>query len=145
MHVQAPIEVDNVLKHGANVIVILLDVLLCRTPFITYHFQACLLYGTLYTLFMWSYHAASLHWVYYILDWTKPEALLLYALNPLFLFASFAAWYASLPCMRLSHSFRAQLIVMLICRYGVACAREWLGSKLQAARPMTSLQWLEFQ
>ena len=49
-------------------------------------------YGTIYTLFMWFYHAFSLHWVYDVLDWSQPSALVLYLLNPLFLFASFLFW-----------------------------------------------------
>ena len=54
--------------------------------------QVVLWYGTLYTLFMWFYHAFSLHWVYDVLDWSEPSALVLYLLNPLFLFASFLLW-----------------------------------------------------
>jgi hypothetical protein len=52
-YLQAPIEIDNLLKHGVNNFVLLLEVFLCRTPFVSYHFQAILLYGTCYTVFMW--------------------------------------------------------------------------------------------
>ena len=54
--------------------------------------QIVLFYGTLYTLFMWIYHAASLHWVYQVLDWSKPLAIGLYLLNPLFLFLAYLFW-----------------------------------------------------
>ena len=37
--VQAPIEIDNLLKHGVNNVVLLLEVFLCRTPFVSYHYQ----------------------------------------------------------------------------------------------------------
>lgn len=36
---QAPLEIDNLLKHGVNNLVLLLDVFLCRTPFVSYHYQ----------------------------------------------------------------------------------------------------------
>lgn len=38
------------------------------------------------------YHAASLRWVYWVLDWSKPTAVGLYLLNPLFLCAAFLFW-----------------------------------------------------
>lgn len=37
--VQAPMEVDNILKHGVNNAVLLLDVVLSRIPFVSYHYQ----------------------------------------------------------------------------------------------------------
>ena len=38
-HAQAALEIDNILKHGVNNILILLDVALTRQPFVTYHYQ----------------------------------------------------------------------------------------------------------
>ena len=32
-------EIDNILKHGVNNAVLLLDVVLCRIPFVSYHYQ----------------------------------------------------------------------------------------------------------
>lgn len=36
---QAPIQIDNLLKHGVNNLVLLLEIFLCRTPFVSYHYQ----------------------------------------------------------------------------------------------------------
>ena len=54
--------------------------------------QVTLGYGTVYLLFMWVYHDASSHWVYDVLDWTKPWAIPLYLPLPLLLFAAFMFW-----------------------------------------------------
>jgi len=116
----APIEIDNLLKHGVNNVVLLLEVFLCRTPFISYHFQAVLLYGTVYTVFMWIYHGASSKWVYWVLDWSKPTATVLYLLNPFFLVTAFLFWYL------------------------VACLREKVGSWFQP-RQVSTLQHVDFQ
>lgn len=37
----------------------LADVLLSRMPFVSYHFQLLLLYGSLYLVFMWIYYGES--------------------------------------------------------------------------------------
>lgn len=116
---KAPLQIDNLLKHGVNNVVLLLEALLCRTPFVSYHYQAVLLYGTVYTLFMWIYHAASLHWVYWVLDWSKPTAIGLYLLNPIFLCAAFFFWYC------------------------VAWLREKLGSLVSRSSGMTALRQSE--
>lgn len=36
---QSDVAIDNVLKHGVNNFIILLDVLLSRQPFVSYHYQ----------------------------------------------------------------------------------------------------------
>ena len=58
--------------------------------------QVTLWYGSLYLVFMFIYYGASSEWVYWVLDWDRPSALVLYALLPLLLFAAFCVWCA--PC-----------------------------------------------
>ena len=38
---QYPVAIDNLLKHGINNVVILLELALCRTPLVSYHYQVC--------------------------------------------------------------------------------------------------------
>ncbi|CAK0756813.1 hypothetical protein CVIRNUC_002486 [Coccomyxa viridis] len=85
--------VDNILKHGVNNGFILLDIFFSKQPFVSYHFQVTLWYGSLYLVFMFIYYGASSEWVYWVLDWDRPSALVLYALLPLLLFAAFCVWY----------------------------------------------------
>lgn len=37
---QAPIQIDNLMKHGVNNLVFLLEIFLCRVPFVSFHYQA---------------------------------------------------------------------------------------------------------
>ncbi|KAK9863686.1 hypothetical protein WJX84_006530 [Apatococcus fuscideae] len=108
---KGPVAYDNALKHGVNNLVILGDILISRVQFISYHFQVVLWYGTVYLIFMWIYHDASSHWVYDVLDWTKPWAVPLYLPLPLLLFAAFMFWYA------------------------LVALREWLGKHAHIVRP----------
>ncbi|KAK9818034.1 hypothetical protein WJX72_006010 [[Myrmecia] bisecta] len=87
-----PVAVDNVLKHGTNNIFTLLDVCMSRLPFVSYHYQVLLWYGTLYISFMWIYFGDSERWVYDVLDWNKSSSLVLYLLLPIFIFAAFLIW-----------------------------------------------------
>ena len=50
-------------------------------------------YGSVFLVFMWVYHGLSARWVYDILNWEKPLAVVLYLFLPLFTFAGFAVWY----------------------------------------------------
>ncbi|BDA46508.1 hypothetical protein COCOBI_08-6020 [Coccomyxa sp. Obi] len=102
---QEDVAIDNLLKHGVNNFFILLDVVFSRVPFVSYHYQVILIYGTVYLVFMFIYHGASTEWVYSVLDWDKPSSLGLYVFLPLALFIAFVIWYwiallRELPCKR---------------------------------------------
>ncbi|PSC75714.1 rolling stone [Micractinium conductrix] len=79
----------NLMVHGLNLIFMLADVALSRLPFVSYHFQAVLLYGTTYQVFMWIYYGATGIWAYSTLDWAKPSSLLYYLLLPCLLALAF--------------------------------------------------------
>ncbi|EIE23835.1 hypothetical protein COCSUDRAFT_62367 [Coccomyxa subellipsoidea C-169] len=90
---KSDIAIDNLLKHGINNGFILMDVLFSRVPFVSYHYQVLLIYGTVYLVFMFIYYGASTEWVYVVLDWDKPASLGLYVFLPFALFISFVIWY----------------------------------------------------
>ncbi|KAK9843019.1 hypothetical protein WJX74_005731 [Apatococcus lobatus] len=94
LHRKGPVAYDNALKHGVNNIIVIVDTMTSRLQLVSYHFQVVLWYGTGYLLFMWIYHDASSHWVYDVLDWTKPWAIPLYLPLPLLLYAAFMFWFA---------------------------------------------------
>ena len=77
-------------------------------------------------MFMWVYHGLSARWVYGILDWDKPLAVVLYLFLPLFTFAGFAAWSAppqtSPLCYMAEESRHADWLQMS----AVTSAEHWL-------------------
>eukprot|EP00210_Caulerpa_lentillifera_P009454 g9014.t1 len=94
------VKLDDAMRHGINVLLLLIDLLMSRIPIISYHFQVSLLYGSLYVAFMWIYMAVSGHWIYSTLDWEKNTAVI---------------YYVTIPFL---------LILSLFITYGVACFRE---------------------
>ena len=73
------------------------------SPHVGWLLQWQLWYGSAFLVFMWVYHGLSARWVYGILDWEKPLAVVLYLFLPLFTFAGFAAWSGPSPTSRLRY------------------------------------------
>lgn len=57
------------MRHGINILIIGWDLLMSRTPFVTYHFHATILWTTYYAIFLWIFRGAQNQWVYKVLDW----------------------------------------------------------------------------
>lgn len=76
--------------------------------------QITIWYGSAYLVFMWVWHGASAHWVYYVLDWSTPLAVALYLALPPLLLVCATFWYARprshtpLVAGALSHSLVSQ-------------------------------------
>lgn len=68
--------------------------------------QVMLVLGSVYLVFMWTYAGLSAHWVYEVLNWNQPAAVVLYICLPVFLFFPWLFWS------------------------GVVALREYLGSRL---------------
>lgn len=87
------VSADNLLKHGVNNVMILLDVMLSRVPFLSYHFHVALIYGTVYLIFMWAvWLPVENYWVYSVFDWSRWRSLGAYAVLPVALFVSWLVW-----------------------------------------------------
>mmetsp|Transcript_3462 Transcript_3462/g.10065 ORF Transcript_3462/g.10065 Transcript_3462/m.10065 type:complete len:329 (-) Transcript_3462:574-1560(-) len=112
--------ISNLMKHGLNNVMVLGEVLLSRIPFVSYHFQVSLIYGTLYLIFMWAiWLPVENYWVYDVFDWSSWRSLGYYALLPIALCIAFLVWT------------------------GVAALREVAGAQMQrhrssSARPSAS-------
>ncbi|KAI3424196.1 hypothetical protein D9Q98_009552 [Chlorella vulgaris] len=73
---------STLMVHGINNVFMLADVVLSGIPFVSYHFQLLLLYGTVYLVFVWIYFGASGVWVYSILDWSRSRNFFVYLVLP---------------------------------------------------------------
>jgi len=83
------LHVDGVLRHGVNVLVFWGDVLLSRTPVCGYWFQGTIIYVSVYSVFMWAYHAASDTWTYEALDYADTRSTAYYVAVPILAFIGF--------------------------------------------------------
>lgn len=83
----------NLMVHGINNVFMLADVALSHLPFVSYHFQAVLLYGTAYLTFMWIRFGVSGEWTYSTLDWSKSASLAFYLLLPCLLALAFFLYW----------------------------------------------------
>jgi hypothetical protein len=81
----------NYFEHGGNCVLLLLEVLLTRIPFVSYHFQIMLWFATLYCIFLWLYGELAGTWRY-SLDWHHPEAVGAYALLAVLAVIIFFIW-----------------------------------------------------
>lgn len=68
------------------------DLAFSRTPIVTYHFHAVILWATLYCIFMWSFWGAQHQWVYKVLDWRSSSAPTYYVAIPLLLALAHFIW-----------------------------------------------------
>ncbi|KXZ50313.1 hypothetical protein GPECTOR_17g952 [Gonium pectorale] len=79
-------------KHLLNLVVVLLEVLLTRVPFVSVHYQVVLLYSTAYSACLWAYGESTGEWRYG-LNWHKTYNIVACAILPLGLYTSFYLWY----------------------------------------------------
>lgn len=87
-------EADNIMRHGGNLVVLLVNSMAGDVPFISYHIQFGILFGTLYLIFMWIYHAISGIWVYSALAIEEEDlgSLVYYAVLPILFILCFYVW-----------------------------------------------------
>ncbi|KAI8472734.1 MAG: hypothetical protein J3K34DRAFT_519450 [Monoraphidium minutum] len=85
-------DASTLMAHAGNVGIALLQVLLTRLPFVSYHFQLLLLWGTLYLIFLWIFGASSGIWRYG-LNIQSGRAAGAVALLPAVCFLTWLAWY----------------------------------------------------
>lgn len=68
-----------VMMHGGNVVLLLLDLLLCRQPYYLAHVYVPVIFATLYVLFTYVFYALGgkneigLPYIYKAVDWARPE------------------------------------------------------------------------
>jgi hypothetical protein len=55
---------DAPIEHGGSAALLLADLLLSRSPIVSYHFQAPLLFVSAYTVFMWAWAGVTGEWLY---------------------------------------------------------------------------------
>jgi hypothetical protein len=79
---------DAPIEHGASAALLLADLLLSRTPIVSYHCQAPLLFVTAYAAFMWAWAGATGEWLYEI-RWDEGADLVGYAVLAVFVGLSF--------------------------------------------------------
>eukprot|EP00198_Chlamydomonas_reinhardtii_P006700 XP_001696036.1 predicted protein [Chlamydomonas reinhardtii] len=80
------------LKHGGNLGIALLEVLLTRMPIVSVHFQATLAYGTCYMVFLWIYGSVSGIWRY-SLNWKTTSTVIMHAAVPIALCVFMLLWW----------------------------------------------------
>lgn len=83
------------LPHGGVALMLLVEVLLSRAPFVSYHVQATMIYGTIYLVVMWAYVAIdpSDFWMYESLNWHDPVSAAFYSVLPGLILISFFVCY----------------------------------------------------
>ena len=97
----ADLDADNVLRHGGNVAVLLVNSFASQAPFVSYHVIATMIVAVTYTLFQWAYFGISGNWVYQSLGINTESmgAMLYYAALPVLFTISFYLWCAAAtPC-----------------------------------------------
>ncbi|KAG2445558.1 hypothetical protein HXX76_000172 [Chlamydomonas incerta] len=80
------------LKHGGNLGIAFLEVLLTRMPIVSVHFQATLAYGTCYLVFLWIYGSVSGTWRY-SLNWKKISTVIMHAAVPIAMCVFMLIWW----------------------------------------------------
>jgi hypothetical protein len=99
------IYIDNVMRHGGSLILLLVELLITRIPVFSFAFHSVIIYPSVYCVFMWLYYAGSNNWVYSSLDFGM-------VLSP--------AYYLALLVL---------LLISFGVSYGFAVAREKLYAK----------------
>jgi hypothetical protein len=89
-----PFDPVDAMLHGGSALLVVLDVLLSRTPAASSHFQVTLAFGTAYSVFIWSYERLTGRFLYgRLLAWSRPTAVAFYGFAlPGSLLACFAFW-----------------------------------------------------
>lgn len=78
--------------HAGNTLVALLQVVLTRLPFVSYHFQLLLWWGSLYLIFLWIFGASSGIWRYGLnVQWSRSAGAVV--LLPVICFVTWLAWW----------------------------------------------------
>lgn len=85
-------DAGNIMKHGINVLVMVTTFLLSQTPVVSYHFQAMILYVTVYVAFMWIFAATTDIWPYEVLDLAESSSVVYYAIVPVLSVVCFYFW-----------------------------------------------------
>jgi hypothetical protein len=65
----AGLRLDGPMEHGASAGLLLADLLLSRTPILSYHFQVPMASTGAYAAFMWVWYGATKEWLYSSLQW----------------------------------------------------------------------------
>ena len=89
-----PFDPVDAMLHGGSALLVVLDVLLSRTPAASSHFQVTLAFGTAYSVFIWSYERLTGRFLYgRLLAWSRLTAVAFYGFAlPGSLLACFAFW-----------------------------------------------------
>lgn len=86
-------EADNIFRHGINVVILLVELVLSRIPIVSYHLQVPFAFATVYAVFMWIYRGASGDWVYEAMDWSKTSSIFYYIVLPILIVLAFYLLY----------------------------------------------------
>jgi hypothetical protein len=84
---------DGPVEHGASAALLLADLLLSRSPIVSYHFQVAMSFIACYAAFMWAYFGASRTWIYASLEWYDGADLKNYIALLAIVVAAFALLY----------------------------------------------------
>ncbi|GMH40961.1 hypothetical protein BSKO_08865 [Bryopsis sp. KO-2023] len=90
---EGTLHLDNVFRHGVNVVVMLGELIISRLPIVSYHLQIPIAFTSVYAVFFWVYRGASGVWVYEALNWSKTSSILYYTVLPILITLSFYLLY----------------------------------------------------
>ncbi|DBA67420.1 TPA: hypothetical protein ACH3X2_001709 [Trebouxia sp. C0005] len=77
---------------SSAIALLLLEVMLSRAPFISYHWQVWLLFCSAYVAVMWIHAAVTDKWICARLDWSNASSILLYISLLLLIIVMWFAW-----------------------------------------------------
>ncbi|GAX82563.1 hypothetical protein CEUSTIGMA_g9989.t1 [Chlamydomonas eustigma] len=99
------LKLDNIVRHGGDLVPLFLDLMASRHPVSSSHVQWVVAFPSVYLVFMWGLASSTGRWVYGELDWSKPISLVYYLALVLLMLFSFGTVYLLARCREWYHKF----------------------------------------